>query len=328
MTGRTHTVSVTADRNTTTERKAAALALAEKIKQRQTVTDALLTFGQLCSMYLQDKQTTLKAVSYSAAQTYSAVALSVIPSDAVVSRITPLYIKKQLSEMDCAVTVKNYRLRCVRMILSWGYSNDLCGDLCKRIPALNTPPKEKAQQYLEPHEIDLLLSVLDPAWIPLTRFLILSGLRIGEAIALDSSDVDLAERVIHVRRTFDYVNGKMTTTPKTSDSYRDVYMQDQLFSMCSELKRNTTAFFSPRIHYRTYYGALSKAGKAVLGRPVHPHTLRHTHTSLLAAEGVPLEVISRRLGHADSTITKQIYLHVTSKQKAADAALLKNVKIM
>lgn len=328
VTGKTHTVSVTADRNTSTERKAASLALAQKIQERQTVTDTLLTFGQLCSLYLQDKQNTLKSVSFSAAKTYCTVAMNVVPPEAIVARITPLYVKKRLSAMNCPATVKNYRLRCVRMIFSWGYSSDLCGDLCKRLPALSTPPTEKHQQYLEPHEIDLLLTALPDEWIPLTRFLILSGLRIGEAIALDSHDVDLHERVIHVRRTYDYINDRMTDTPKTSDSFRDVYMQDQLHALCAEIKSDTVAFFSPRIHYRSYYGALSKAGKTILNRPVHPHTLRHTHTSLLAAEGVPLDVISRRLGHSDSKITRDIYLHVTSKQKAADAALLKSVKIM
>jgi integrase len=47
--------------------------------------------------------------------------------------------------------------------------------------------------------------------------------------------------------------------------------------------------------------------------------LRDTHASLLAESGVPLEVISKRLGHSNIAITMSRYMHV-SKQRDADAA--------
>ena len=40
------------------------------------------------------------------------------------------------------------------------------------------------------------------------------------------------------------------------------------------------------------------------------HDLRHTHASLLLADGVPVEVVSERLGHASATITLTVYRHV------------------
>ncbi len=46
-----------------------------------------------------------------------------------------------------------------------------------------------------------------------------------------------------------------------------------------------------------------------------PHSLRHTHTSLLAEAGVALEQIMDRLGHSDDQITKNVYLHVTQEMK-------------
>lgn len=65
-----------------------------------------------------------------------------------------------------------------------------------------------------------------------------------------------------------------------------------------------------------------------IGRPLSTHALRHTHTSLLAAAGIPLDVISRRLGHADSKVTREIYLHVTELLKDKDAALLDAVTLI
>ena len=44
---------------------------------------------------------------------------------------------------------------------------------------------------------------------------------------------------------------------------------------------------------------------------IHPHIFRHTHASLLAEAGIDLVQIMKRLGHADDTTTRQIYLHIT-----------------
>lgn len=53
--------------------------------------------------------------------------------------------------------------------------------------------------------------------------------------------------------------------------------------------------------------------KKLKSKNIHPHSFRHTHTSLLAEAGVPLEVIQDRLGHSDDSVTKEIYLHITKK---------------
>ncbi|MDQ0216765.1 integrase [Oikeobacillus pervagus] len=57
---------------------------------------------------------------------------------------------------------------------------------------------------------------------------------------------------------------------------------------------------------------LSKVG---LNLVLPPHSLRHTHTSLLAEAGVGLEEIMDRLGHHDDEVTRKVYLHVTNNMK-------------
>ncbi len=54
---------------------------------------------------------------------------------------------------------------------------------------------------------------------------------------------------------------------------------------------------------------------AKLNGDLTPHSLRHTHTSLLAEARVSLEQIMDRLGHTDDQITKNVYLHVTEEMK-------------
>ena len=66
----------------------------------------------------------------------------------------------------------------------------------------------------------------------------------------------------------------------------------------------------------------------ILGKALTPHVMRHTHVSLLAESGVPLETISRRLGHSNSKITREIYLHVTQKQEQKDRERIAQISLL
>jgi integrase len=54
-------------------------------------------------------------------------------------------------------------------------------------------------------------------------------------------------------------------------------------------------------------------------------SLRDTHASLLAKRGVPLEVVSKRLGHSNISITANRYLHVYQSQDVAAASVLNDL---
>jgi integrase len=54
---------------------------------------------------------------------------------------------------------------------------------------------------------------------------------------------------------------------------------------------------------------------AGLNTDLTPHSLRHTHVSLLAEAGVGIEEIMERLGHSDDDTTRKVYLHVTKTKK-------------
>ncbi|MCY8961767.1 tyrosine-type recombinase/integrase [Bacillus atrophaeus] len=63
---------------------------------------------------------------------------------------------------------------------------------------------------------------------------------------------------------------------------------------------------------------------AELNSKLTPHSLRHTHTSLLAQAGVSLPQIMERLGHKDEDTTKNVYLHVTKEIKKEASRSSKN----
>jgi integrase len=75
---------------------------------------------------------------------------------------------------------------------------------------------------------------------------------------------------------------------------------------------------------RTFRAEVARCRKAV-GEAALPvirlHDLRHTHATLLLAKGVPVKVVSERLGHAGPTITLQVYAHVMPGNQRDDAEL-------
>jgi integrase len=85
----------------------------------------------------------------------------------------------------------------------------------------------------------------------------------------------------------------------------------------------------PERFSRRFAGQVVRTRKA-LGEDLLPvirlHDLRHTHATVLLADGVPVKVVSERLGHASATITLTVYQHVHPGmgRQAADrfAALL------
>ena len=173
--------------------------------------------------------------------------------------------------------------------------------------------------------------------------MVLSGLRVGEVIALEDANVDLENCTLHVTKTYDNVN-RIATSAKTGDSMREVYIQKELAEVCREIRDcmvaqrkehnyRTRGFFLESIgggfiQYAAFRKYVKEVSEEVLGRPVTTHIFRHTHTSLMFEAGVTLEAVSNRLGHADTRITKDIYMHTTSKLKEQYNRQFENVNLM
>ncbi|CUX23308.1 site-specific integrase [Clostridium sp. C105KSO13] len=82
------------------------------------------------------------------------------------------------------------------------------------------------------------------------------------------------------------------------------------------------------VSYYAYNKYLRENSQKTLGHKTTAHTLRHTHASLLMEQGVNIGTISRRLGHENSQVTKEIYLHITGKLKEKDNEEIAKARIM
>lgn len=158
-----------------------------------------------------------------------------------------------------------------------------------------------------------------------------TGLRRGEFLGLRWCDVDLDRRTITVRRALTVVDGvARLKRPKTSRT-RTLTI-DRVTAEALAAHRQAAAvhagdpewdlvFTEDGRHVDPMRVTLEfRRAVRASGLPtLHLHSLRHTHASLLLAKGVPIKVVSERLGHATVALTLDIYAHVLPAQDGAAA---------
>lgn len=343
-------ISITMSKDTAANRKTALEELTRKIESAQClVTTDNITLQQLYDRYIAYQIKTVKASTVERNTRTLKKLVKTFGNDVIVDKLTVSYITDKLLGMHVSAVTMNEYIRRFKAMANWGKQMELHSNykLCDNLTYFKetSTKRERIQdKYLEPDEIKTILEYMINGecwqWYYLTKFLLLSGLRIGEAIALEN--VDVGNKYISVRKTFDNIN-KIVTTPKTLTSNRDVFIQPELTEVIKQYNLycreqdlqndiRSPLFFHSRkgdyISYWAYEKYLRESAEHVLGRKITAHVLRHTHASLLLAEGISIDTISRRLGHENSQITKRIYLHVVEKLKQNDDEQIKLAKIL
>lgn len=186
-------------------------------------------------------------------------------------------------------------------------------------------PKENARKVHALVRADqrLLLSNLDKSFYgDFFAFLLFSGLRVGELIALRWSDVNMKHRTISISRT-DYRGHEQTT--KTANSQRVIPISNELkfilernFMVGKEYVFNNT--LGGKVNYRSVLDSWHNFSATVGLPPCGLHALRHTYATNALAAGVNIKVLSELLGHKSITVTLNIYTDVGADDKARAAS--------
>lgn len=167
--------------------------------------------------------------------------------------------------------------------------------------------------------------------VTLYKFLLATGCRINEALALEWSDIDLDNAVVHITKTLNY--RLEIKCPKSKSSYRDIDIDPKTVSMMKQYKHRQTkeawilgrtekVVFSDFIHEypnnRTLQARLKIHFKLAQVPDIGFHGFRHTHASLLLNAGIPYKELQHRLGHSTLSMTMDTYSHL-SKESAKKA---------
>lgn len=207
-------------------------------------------------------------------------------------------------------------------------------------------PVEEKEVYSikETQEFIRVLNELPPELIyqkiPL-KIMILAGLRSAEICGLRWSDIDFEKGIINVNRNRLYSSkkGVYEKDPKTKTSKRSVPIPKALLEDLREYEKwfeivvkdfhnRLDEYYIASTIYRdpifpsTLSHVLARIQEKHNLKKVTCHGLRHTYCSILLSQGVPIQTVSRYMGHSDSTVTLQVYAHfVPDTQEIAIDAL-------
>ena len=148
-----------------------------------------------------------------------------------------------------------------------------------------------------------------------------SGLRIGELIALQWSDIDFVKGILTVSKScHDGQDGLIIDEPKTANSRRLIPLPKQLIPILKNIKKSDSPFVvsangkpvSVRSYQRSFELLLKKLNITHKGF----HSLRHTFATRALECGMDVKTLSEILGHKNPTVTLNRYAHSLMEHKA------------
>lgn len=208
--------------------------------------------------------------------------------------------------------------------------------------------KKEERKYLLEDELPRFLSLFEGYSVlnTIVKVLLHTGMRSGEVLGLQWSDLDFEKRIIHVNHNLSYVGNKfILTTPKTKGSRRNIYINDSLLEILTEYERHQKmlnhmlgkdckhpemVFTSELGNYKDRSCLNTSFRKVLKGTEFEfmtLHCLRHSNATFLLNKGLDLKVVSEHLGHSTVATTANIYVDILEGTQKKTADIIKTTII-
>lgn len=222
------------------------------------------------------------------------------------------------------------------------------GLVARNVALLADAPKvERFEvQPIDGDEARSLLEIFsnDDRWDALFTVGLAMGLRVGEVLALQWSEIDFENRTLRINGSLQRLNHKLVIVPpKTKKSARVLSIPKVLLD---KLREHRTRQLKERLAAGTNWQDNNFVFCTSIGTPIEPrnvrrkldaimkdknmryfrlHDLRHFFASLLLAQGVELKIVSELLGHSSIQITGDIYTHIIPKVKEQTMDIMNSI---
>lgn len=306
------------------------------------------TFESVALEWLEEHKKKVKYSTWYGYQSRLKEILKYVDCKVIINNINHIYINKVIDyyyhecnlSFSVAKTVKFILVSTVKYAEYCGYIKEISYlhkvKINRKVKSIEDIKKE-SNKFLDKKELTEVIKTIakyNTRYAMLCEFMALTGLRVGEAVAIQCDDVDFNNQLLKVNATiaFASVNFIPTrTTPKTATAYRTISLNDRCIEILNIMMiENKKArlltrryqergyIFTTKYGYPINYNNLNKLLQSIqkkiqLDKHLTSHIFRHTHISILTELGLPLKSIMQRVGHTNPNTTLKIYTHVTDE---------------
>lgn len=152
-------------------------------------------------------------------------------------------------------------------------------------------------------------------------FLLYTGCRRGEALALRYEDIDWDRKIIHINKAVGYKHHiPYIKDTKTEAGCRDVILLDKLAKRLPK-KKHGLIFPNPQgeVWYESVIDKKWQKWREANGITLTAHQLRHGYATILFEAGLEVKDAQYLLGHSSAAITQDIYTHIRTERQERNA---------
>lgn len=339
------------------QKKERAIQESREREEREAMESRKITFKQYVDIFLNEKQTTYAAGTL---ENYTIILskASDVFGEKKIEDIDFLTIKQYISNIQTngrnafdnkplahSTVIKHY------IVLHALFQNAVENEVIQHSPMQNMKrPKarkdEPAKQTIvyTKNDVQKIIKCLgreSSKWRALIMFMIDSGCRRGEVVALKWEEIDFETGRVNICRNGQYTAGKGTyiNTPKNGKS-RVIYLNTAALEAMKEWRSEQRMMHFMKGIQETGFCFTKENGEmmnpqeptAYLKRfgtkydlpGIHPHALRHTMATLSIVNGADIVSVSKKLGHSNTSVTLDIYSHANEEAQQRANAILAN----
>lgn len=244
-----------------------------------------------------------------------------IPISDISVNMVKLYIDMLTKKEYSKKTIKE-RYAVLKQIFSFALEREFieknpCTLVKLKFPKTAITPKREAATFEDETIIKNLSNDIPFGFF--AKFVLYTGCRRGEALALTPKDIDFNNRTVSINKTVEWVGNRpqIKPTPKTEAGIRKIPLPAFLMPELNNRKKQAYIFENSEhglIHHSQvarYWNALKKAS----GIKCTPHQLRHSYATMLFDAGIDVKTAQNWLGHSDIKTTLDTYTHLSNTRQ-------------